>query len=356
MTRGRPPQPRARVRPPSTSRARAAPAASGRRTFRVLERGDVPDRTTALAVHLDIAAGARNGRAGGAAQRPPQRLIFSGADHGDVEGEELAKREVETAISHVPPSSRLVIDEFSGDAHTRMEPPHRVYLTESEPILRPLVQAYKLESSGNTAQARTAMRVAHQVLSDTFRRARRDELVAFMTGRDGLSPQLLRMHEQALSIAKRLRVPQRRIAEMHAHLLADARRELARGRRTRKRISLRRGNGQDDRGEEGGEEAAFTESCGLWLASPLVSLVFAAFRAALDVKTYLHMRLAIHEGVAVTALHAGRSHLKNVLTLFQAFPPKLQCNVNTNRGFGVCRFGAVGAGEMISEASNYHRL
>ena len=82
----------------------------------------------------------------------------------------------------------------------------------------------------------------------------------------------------------------------------------------------------------------YTDSCGLATFKgevPRVSRLFAAFRAALDVRTFLFLRNALERGTAAICLHAGRSHLQNVLSLFEAHAG-LRCAIEKHSGRGAC--------------------
>lgn len=327
-----------------------------------LETADVPDGTSALAVQVALRRGARQ-------RGPPQSLLFCGADHGDEPGEEEARRIVKAATTA---GSFVIVDEFSTKAlaytsrewqnkRIRMEPKHACYFTSKEPFLNAVVSAYFALSDGELpdnvalkkavieagflppSPLQTVRRLAPSTTARSPRHGARPRptpsttarnrrfgfdsaqqpqrpaqlkrLLDFATGADGLSPILGEVYKAAASLAS----PSDDLRGMYARVIQDVIREID---------------------HQAKPTPSYTSSCGLATfrgSLPIVSQIFAAFRASLDVRTFLFMRHALEQGTAVVGLHAGRSHLKNVLTLFQHYAG-LRCDVSAHphQGRGTC--------------------
>lgn len=264
---------------------------------RLLERGDRPDATSALILNLHLHRHASS----------PQTAIFAGADHGDRAGEAKAARAVHSLMPNTP-GRKLVIDEFTSGAfrgHIPMEVTHKKYL--HEPFLGQLIRAYYvMEKNNENPPALSAIAERLFGAKPSLRR-----LVQFATGEDGVSAALARRHTQLLKLAKRMGVPQTKIRAYYDRVIGDVVSEL------------RRGNGD------------YTMNCGLALFKGNLALakIFGAFRASLDVLTFLRLWNALRQGVSVVGLHAGRSHLKNVLSLLEE---EYNCHAKRNTGQGSC--------------------
>jgi hypothetical protein len=270
---------------------------------RLLEKGDKRDATSALMLKLHL-------RRHASPQTPqsPQTAIFAGADHGDRAGEAKAARAVHSLMANTP-GRKLVIDEFISRGafrgHLPMEVSHSTYLKES--FLGQLIRAYyAMETSNDNSPALTAAAKQSFGAKPSLRR-----LTRFATGEDGVSPALARRHTQLLRLAQRMGVSQTKVRAFYARVIGDVVSELERG------------SGQ------------YTSNCGLarFRGNLTLAKIFGAFRASLDVLTFLRLWDAVRRGVSVVGLHAGRSHLKNVLTLLEE---QYKCDAKKDTGKGSC--------------------
>lgn len=266
---------------------------------RLLEKGDKRDASSALILKLHLRRHA--------SPQTPQTAIFAGADHGDRAGEAKAARAVHSLMANTP-GRKLIIDEFTSGAfrgHIPMEVSHNTYL--KEPFLGQLIRAYyAMETSNNNSPGLTAAAKQSFGAKPSLRR-----LTRFAAGEDGVSPALARRHTQLLRLAQRMGVSQTKVRAFYARVIGDV------------VLELERGSGH------------YTSNCGLarFRGNLTLAKIFGAFRASLDVLTFLRLWDAVRRGVSVVGLHAGRSHLKNVLTLLEE---QYNCEAKRNTGQGSC--------------------
>lgn len=334
------------------------------------------DATTALILHLKVKGGTATAAAAATAasqQAMPTTLLLAGADHGDLSGEAAAERAVKSLMRRCAASrsSCLLIDEFVASAQShasvtsarvaggsvrsagnvrnvvlRMEPAHSTYMSKVyEPVLSYVVGVYKEHFKYNKKHAAKVLR--------SFGPARpsQQRLLQFVTARDSSpSPFLRRQYRKSIALA-RLALGERRpqpqaapveavemyVDDLYRRVIADALRELS--------PHFWRQSTHN-----------FTSNCGLWIGPAFrISAVFAAFRASIDVNVFLTIRRALRmrclgvgvggsrtttsgSGSGAVVFHAGRSHLKNVLTLLQEHG--LTCKIEPGRGVGACEWHA----------------